>query len=166
MYIQFVPNFDKKLKITLKLNTLANRWSLSAWANRAFWAILDQGLFALTNFTIFILLARWLTPSRYGAYIVTSSAFLILGIIHTSLITDPMLVFGARTHITFSSYYHAVKRLHWHISAVFSLWIVISTLICYLYGKYELTYSLAGLLINMPFVLFLWLSRRIYYVQS
>ncbi len=155
----------KKLRKTLNLDIWANRRSASTWASRAFWAISDQGMFALTNFATYILLARWLTPSRYGVYILTSSAFLIFGIIHTSLITDPMLVFSAKRSDLFPDYYQVLKNLHWRLSFLFSALVLASTLISCMLGFKDLSNSLAGLAISMPFILFLWLSRRVFYVR-
>ena len=37
------------------------------WIGRGAWAIADQGLFALANVLLNVLLARWLTPGEYGA---------------------------------------------------------------------------------------------------
>src|SRR5438552_11552208 len=59
------------------------------------WAVTDQALFAGSNFILNIVLARWLTPDGYGAFGVAFAVFLLLGTLHTSLLTEPMIVFGA-----------------------------------------------------------------------
>src|ERR1035437_4795337 len=57
-------------------------------------AILDQGLFAGSNFLLNVLLARWIAPADYGAFALAYSVFLLLGVFHSALPTGPMLVFG------------------------------------------------------------------------
>ena len=65
------------------------------WLQKGSFAILDQGLFAGTNFLINIFLARWLEPAQYGAFATAYSIFLLLGTFHTAILTEPMLVFGS-----------------------------------------------------------------------
>src|SRR5207247_11135829 len=64
------------------------------WLGREFWAVTDQGLFAVSNFALNVLLARWLAPQDYGAFAVAFAVFLLLGTFHSSLLIEPMLVFG------------------------------------------------------------------------
>ena len=64
------------------------------WVGKGSFALLDQGLFAGANFIVNILLARWLTPGEYGAFAVAFSVFLLLGVFHTAIFTEPMMVFG------------------------------------------------------------------------
>ena len=65
------------------------------WLGRGAWAVSDQGLFAVSSALLNILLARWLTPSAYGAFAVAYSVSLFMGAFHTALLTEPMLVFGS-----------------------------------------------------------------------
>ena len=55
-------------------------------------AVLDQALFAGSSFSINILLARWLPPVQYGAFALAFFLFLLLGALHTAVLTEPMLV--------------------------------------------------------------------------
>ena len=64
------------------------------WVGKGSLAILDQGLFAGSNFLLNVLLARWLDPADYGAFALAYSVFLLLGVFHTAILTEPMLVFG------------------------------------------------------------------------
>jgi O-antigen/teichoic acid export membrane protein len=76
----------KALSITLsRLGFLVHKGSL---------AVLDQCLFAGTNFLVNILLARWLSPEHYGAFVLAFSIFLFLSGFHNALILDPMSVLG------------------------------------------------------------------------
>ena len=38
------------------------------WVAKGFWAIIDQGLFALSSFLLNFMLARWLIPQEYRAF--------------------------------------------------------------------------------------------------
>ena len=51
---------------------------------RGAWAVTDQGLYALSNALLNILLARWLAPAEYGAFAVAYSALLLIGVFHAS----------------------------------------------------------------------------------
>ena len=61
---------------------------------KGFWAVMDQGLVATSNFTLNILLARWLTPNEYGAFSVAYTIFLFLSTFHIGMLNEPLLVFG------------------------------------------------------------------------
>src|SRR5690606_25728151 len=80
---------------------------------KGFWAVMDQGLFAFSNFLVNILLARWLAPESYGAFSIAFSLFLVLGTFHTALLTEPMLVFGASKYrYSFAEYLRVLLRGH------------------------------------------------------
>ena len=64
------------------------------WVGEGSLAILDQGLFARSNFLLNVLQARRLAPVDYGAFALAYSVFLLLGVFHTAILTEPMLVFG------------------------------------------------------------------------
>src|ERR1035438_3487461 len=64
------------------------------WVGKGSLAVLDQGLFAISNFLINVLLARWLAPADYGAFALAYSVFLLLLVFHNAMFSGPMLVFG------------------------------------------------------------------------
>lgn len=74
---------------------LADLPGLSQWIRKAFWAVAEVGLFSFSNFSLNLLLARWLPPSSYGAFTIGFSIFILLGTFHLGLVSEPMLVFGA-----------------------------------------------------------------------
>src|SRR4051812_486920 len=57
-------------------------------------ALIDQALVSGSNFLLGIVLARTLDPNQYGAFGVAFSVFLLLSLVHQSLILEPMGVFG------------------------------------------------------------------------
>jgi hypothetical protein len=58
------------------------------------WAVIDQALFAFSNFALNLLLARWLSPNEYGIFADDYTALLLIATLHTALLTDPMLEIG------------------------------------------------------------------------
>src|SRR5215208_612330 len=68
------------------------------WLTRGIWAVVDQGLFTLTNFSLNILLARWLSPEEYGAFTVAFTLFLLFGALHIAVLIEPLLIFGPSTY--------------------------------------------------------------------
>ncbi|BDS06763.1 hypothetical protein NT6N_18030 [Oceaniferula spumae] len=84
------------------------------WINQSFWAILDQGFFAASNFALNIMLARWLGVEAYGAFGIAFTVFLFVAIIHTSLLTEPMMVFcSGRFKDGTLGYLRNLLKIHW-----------------------------------------------------
>jgi O-antigen/teichoic acid export membrane protein len=67
-------------------------------ADRGFWTLTDRGLFAVTNFAMNLMLARWLSAESYGAYAIGFAIFLIIGAAQNALVIKPLFVFGARRY--------------------------------------------------------------------
>ena len=66
------------------------RWLLKGGAS-----IADEATVSGANFALGVLLGRWLEPVQYGAFALAYSLFLLIGTFHTSVLTEPMLVFGS-----------------------------------------------------------------------
>lgn len=136
------------------------------WADKGFWAVMDQGLFAVSNFVLNVFLVRWMAPDAYGAFTVAYSIFLLTGTFHTSLFTEPMLVYGPGRYISrFASYLRLLVRDHW--VATFGLGVLFAAagLVAHAFGHSELTPALLGLGFASPLILFQWLMRRACYVR-
>jgi O-antigen/teichoic acid export membrane protein len=58
-------------------------------------AILDQGIFSVSNFILNILLSRWLVPADNGAFSVVFAIFLYLDCFHSAILQEPMSVIGS-----------------------------------------------------------------------
>lgn len=145
---------------------MSKRQESKKWIGRGAWAIADQGLFALANVLLNVLLARWLTPNEYGAFAVAYSCFLFIGAFHTALLTEPLLVFGPGKHADQPrSYLSLLLRGHWALTAVGSLLLVIAGLVLRHNGVRPLSQALLGLALATPFSLLMWFSRRAAYVR-
>jgi O-antigen/teichoic acid export membrane protein len=138
---------------------------LSALLQKGSLAVTDQGLFSGANFAVNILFARWLTPAEYGAYSLAYSAFLLLAAIHSGLLIEPMMIFGAGKYFDrFAPYLRRVIAFHaavlFPISVV--LWIV-AVALGRVYSP-STRHACEGLVIGSAFILLFWLLRRVFYV--
>jgi O-antigen/teichoic acid export membrane protein len=138
------------------------------WLSKGFWAVTDQGLFALTNFTVSVLLGRWLSPTDFGAFAVAFSVLLLMGTVHTALLTEPMLVLGpSRYQEHTAAYVRRLAILHVALTSVMgiALLLVVGALTLL---EHEITAAttLVALAVAAPAILFLWLVRRACYIES
>ena len=153
--------------VTTLINSFkAQNVTIKRWAGRGFWALMDQGLFATSNFILNILLARWITPAEYGAFTVSYTIFLLLGTFHTALITEPMLVFGSGKYKDcFFQYLRVLLRGHCLFTTIIGAFFAAAALVFAVTTHSHLTPALFGLSIAGPFILFQWLMRRACYVN-
>ncbi|OGW86568.1 MAG: hypothetical protein A3C35_08420 [Omnitrophica bacterium RIFCSPHIGHO2_02_FULL_46_11] len=136
------------------------------WLHKGGFAVLDQGLFAGSNFLASILLARWLPAAEYGAFVVAYSIFLLLGVFHTAILTEPMLVFGSGKYSSkFQSYLGCLLYGHLVLALTISLIMAITAIIFAHFGSRLLANAFFGLTVASPFILLLWILRRVYYVE-
>jgi O-antigen/teichoic acid export membrane protein len=156
-----------------ELETLSRREQLRAsltgwmpWVGKGSLAILDQGLFAGSNFLLNVLLARWLTPSEYGAFAIAFSVFLLLGIFHGAILTEPMMVFGpGKYRERFPEYLGILLRGHFALMlACAALLAATVFLLGWLYSP-AVGRAFLALAIAAPFILLLSLLRRAFYVR-
>ena len=136
------------------------------WVARGGFAVVDQALFAGTNFVVNVLLARWLTPADYGAFALAYSVFLLFGTFHTASLTEPMVVFGPGKYSAhFEEYLGILLRGHFSLMVPGGLILVA---VAFLLGRvYSASVERAflGLAVAAPFILLLWLVRRAFYVR-
>lgn len=150
----------------LEVKPTTGRGVLGRWLGKGFWAITDQGLFAISNFGLNVLLARWLTPTEYGAFSVAYTIFLLIGTVHTALLTEPMLVFGpGRYRSRLSAYLSALLRGHWLFGALTGVLFAAAGAVSWRLTNSPMTPALFGLALAAPFILFQWLMRRACYVD-
>lgn len=148
------------------LPALAGESGFGRWLGKGFWTITDQGLFATSNFILNILLARWLTPHDYGAFAVVFAGFLLLGLLHTALLVEPMLVFGPDKYETrLPEYLGALLYGHIVFSAACSLILLLIGLELRALDSQALSSALIGLAVAAPFILFQQLLRRACYIH-
>lgn len=137
------------------------------WLSRGAWTIADQGLFAAANLIVNALLARWLSVREYGTFAFSYSIFLLLGTVHTALLSEPMLIFGPGKYAADVTEY--VKRLlrgHWMIMGVCGIPCALVGVILWRRHAPMLGEAFLGLAIAAPFILVSWLMRRACYIRA
>jgi O-antigen/teichoic acid export membrane protein len=140
---------------------------LRRWSAQGFWAVLDQALFAVSNLLMNVLLARWLPPIEYGAFVTAYTVLLLVSVAHTALLSEPMLVFGAERYgRSFSQYFRVLRRFHWRLMAALGGALAAAALVLDLTGFTLLGQAVAGLTIAAPCILLGWLARRACYPVS
>lgn len=145
----------------------SSRTQVRRWLGKGVWAIADQGLFAISNFGLNVLLARWLPPVEYGAFTLAYAIFLLLGTFHTAVLTEPMLVFGpGKYRERLGPYLRVLLTGHWRFGVVTGALFGLAALLFWVLGNGPLTPALAGLAGASPFILFQWLMRRACYVKT
>ncbi len=150
----------------LKSRTPRRGNAVGRWLKKGFWAVMDQGLLATSNFVLNILLARWLTPYEYGAFSLAFAVFLFVGALQQATLLEPMLVFGAGKYKQrLPEYLGTLVYGHLGFAALGSLMLTAAALGFALWGSYSLSAVLISLALAEPFILLLWLMRRACYVS-
>jgi O-antigen/teichoic acid export membrane protein len=140
--------------------------TLVRWGLKASWALLDQGLFALSNLVLSVLLARWLGPADYGAFTVAFAIFLLLGTIHNALLSEPLMVFGPGAYREdIRAYLSALMRGHWLLTGGATLVLAVAGVLLDVLGQRAVARAVLALAVANPFILMLWLLRRACYVH-
>lgn len=156
-----------------ELETLSRREQLRAsltgwmvWVGKGSFAILDQGLFAGSNFLLNVLLARWLAPADYGAFALAYSVFMLLGVFHNAIFTEAMLVFGpGKYRERFPEYLGILLRGHFALMLPgAALLTATAFLLGWAYSP-AVERAFLALAIAGPFILLLSLLRRAFYVR-
>jgi O-antigen/teichoic acid export membrane protein len=139
---------------------------VSYWTTRGFWAIVDQALFALSNLLINVLLARWLSPREYGAFVTAYVVLILVGVAHTSLLVEPMTVVGpSRFTHGFREYFSFILRFQWMFAAAAASTLLLVGGAAYAWGDPLLGSSFVGVACAAPFIFLSWLTRRACYIE-
>jgi O-antigen/teichoic acid export membrane protein len=70
------------------------RWFRGDGTSRAATTLVDQGVASASNFAVAIVVARLSGPAGLGAFALAYAAWILLTMVHRSLITDPMVIMG------------------------------------------------------------------------
>jgi hypothetical protein len=142
---------------------------MRSWGLRGRLAILDQGAFSGSNFILNILLARWLTQEDYGAFSVAFKIVLFLSSFHNAIQLEPMSVIGpANYQENLEEYLHAQIRLNFIITIPIAILFFLAGRILLSTGVIDsrLSQVLVAAGLAMPFIFFLWVVRRTFYVRQ
>jgi len=138
-----------------------------SWLLKGSLAIVDQGLISGSNFVLSILLARYLGADQYGAYALAFSTFVLLSLIHQSLVLEPLSVFGPSIYRdSLGRYLGVIMWLQIGIGAVFVIAAgSVEVFSSFLRGSSQLAVPFSGMAFAAPCVLLLWFARRAFYLQ-
>lgn len=148
----------------LDLQVAPERWRI--WGIRGAVSILDQGLTSGAGFLVNLLLARWLVSEAYGAFAVAFAVLLFLFGFHSALLLEPMSVVGPSSYADrINAYFVSQLKLHAALATVLSAILLLATAIMAQIGMHrELVLATLGSGLALPFILLLWLVRRMCYV--
>lgn len=131
--------------------------------SKGFVAILDQGIFAGTNFLLAILLGRMLNPESYGTYSLAMVIFLLAAGQYVSFILEPMSVLGPSDYRTnIPGYFRFLFKAHIGLTTILSILILITSFFLFNFNN-EAVRMMALLL---PFMLTLWFVRWFLYMRG
>ena len=131
-------------------------------------AIVEQVLFAGTNFVVTILLVRWMAADQMGAYSFGFAIFLLFLVIFEAIVSDPIPIFGSAKYASqIHAYMGAVLWCHFAVAAFVSLCLVALAVLFYfnssspLLGKATLGAALAA-----PFLCLRPTTQQLCYTRS
>src|SRR5271165_2611245 len=137
------------------------------WFAKGGLAVIDYGLISGSNFLLGILLARWLTPSEYGAYALSFSFFILAGFLYQSLLLEPLSVFsGTLFRDNLRGYLKTTLWIHWELSLAMCLLLGTAAVVTSVIGHSPvLAVALAGMTVATPFILMHGLAKRSFYLR-
>jgi O-antigen/teichoic acid export membrane protein len=133
---------------------------------RSGFALLDQGLTSGAGFGVNLLLARWMPAEMYGAFAVAFAGFLFISGFHNVLLLDPMSVMGPSRHAErLPAYFRCQIVIHMALVGALSAVALLTGLVLWRIAPgSSLTGAMLGAGLTLPFLLLLWLVRRMCYV--
>lgn len=136
------------------------------WLKKGGYAIIDQALFAGSNFVVNIALARSLSPAEYGAFALAFAVLVLIGAVHSATITEPMMVFGpGKFSKGFRKYLAVLIWGHFSLTVPIGAGVFIIGAIISKTSNQSIGSALEGCGIAVPLVLFLWFARLAFYIK-
>lgn len=157
---------DYQRKVWLAPDSNVPKVTFANSATQGIAAIADQGLFAISNFALNLMLARHMAKADFGAFSAAFATFLILATIYTAVITEPMLIFALSSRaVQQRTYVNKVSVLHWRGAILVSAVVLAIGLARYSINPQMSTIlAYGGWAIAAPMVLWLWFARRTAYI--
>lgn len=130
-------------------------------------ALTDQAIFAGSNFAINILLARWMSPNEYGAFVVAYAWFVLVHNLYEAVLMEPMAYYASDKYASkFSKYMGYVFYGHAIIGIVMIAVLLLGTLIAHFVDSSIVVTAMLGASLAAPLMSIRWLVRQPFYVQS
>lgn len=144
------------------------RNGLRRWGCQSVTSLLDQGLTSGATFGVNVLLARWMPTADYGAFAIAFAGCLFISGFHNVLLLEPLSVIGPSNYATrLVEYFRTQLAIHFILIGVLSLAMLLAGVIL---SRATVQGSLGGAVLGsslaLPFLLMLWLARRMCYVAE
>ena len=148
------------------LELVLNSRNLRAWGAKSVLSLLDQGFTSAASFGVNVFLARWMPVEVYGAFAVAFAAFLFFSGFHNVLLLEPMSVLGpSRYADRLPAYFRTQLLVHTVLVGALSVAACLSGLVMWrITPGSPLVAAVIGGGLALPFMLLLWLARRMCYV--
>jgi hypothetical protein len=142
------------------------RFKFGRSASQGIGAIADQGLFAISNFALNLILARQMAPVEFGAFSAAFVTFLLIATIYTAIVTEPMLVFALSSRAGQQrSYVKRVATLHWKAALLVGVAVACVGGVRYaIDGQPSTLLAYGGWALAAPLILWMWFARRTAYI--
>ena len=136
------------------------------WGIRWPFPLLDPATTVSAGLLISLLLARWLPAQQFGALALVFALFLFLSGIHNALVLDPMSVIEPANYArNLADYFEAQIWVHLAFSSALAAPLLLAAAVLALFGYGgPLPGALLGAGLALPFVLLLWLARRMCHI--
>lgn len=130
-------------------------------------AVIDQGLYAGSNFILNVLLARWMEPDQYGAFVVAYSWFLLPQNFYDAILIEPMSIFGSGRYLQKLRHYLGyVYHGHMIYGLLAFLVLVVGAAISHVVDSSLMGTAMLGAAVATPMLLSRWLTRQPLYIKS
>lgn len=148
----------------LGIRITANR--LRVWGIRSLLSVFDQGLTASVGFGVNVLLARWMPADVYGAFAVAFAGFLFISGFYNAILLEPLTVLGPSMFVKrLSAYFRKQIVVHaFLVGALSVIILLVAAVVSRITPHSPLPAALFGSGLALPFLLVLWLVRRMCYV--
>jgi O-antigen/teichoic acid export membrane protein len=129
------------------------------------WAVVEQALFAGTNFALNLVLARLLGPAGYGVFSAVFSVGLLGVVVQQALVIEPMMVFGrSQERGGRYAFAYTVGRINLLLAAGCSGAVLVVALVLSLVQAQQVAIAAVGLALYVPVLFLLWFGRRQFYL--
>jgi hypothetical protein len=141
---------------------------LRAWGPKSAYSLVDQALTSLTGFCVSFLLARWMPAEVYGAFAVAFTGYVFVCGFYNVIVLEPMSVMGPSRHAgRLHAYFREQIVIHAGLVGVLSTIVLVAGLIVWRVAPHTpLVGAISGSSLALPFLLLLWLVRRLCYVMN
>jgi O-antigen/teichoic acid export membrane protein len=144
------------------------REGLRYWGRQSVVSLVDQGFTSVASFGLNVLLARWMVAEDYGAFAVAFAGCLFVSGFHNVLLLEPLSVMGPSKYAgQLNDYFRAQIAVHFLLVGILSAaMLLVGAVLSEAALRSSLPSAVAGGSLALPFLLLLWLARRMCYVAQ